>query len=333
MTMFFRAGRFLAAIAFAAQLGFGPPALLAQYGPGQGQPNQGERPAVPPQNLPPPPFQLSPQEQADLGRALAAWEQKSSQVKTFKCNFRHWVYDSTYMPARPGQQQNAWKTADGELKFAAPDKGSIRETAVWTWEIDPKTRQMKAVKLDHGEEWACDGKKIYSVNHDQKTVEETPIPRELQGQMITEGPLPFAFGTKADKLRERYYLRLITPKDRKDEVWLEILPKQQRDAANFSKVEVILRSPDMQPSAIRIEVKPNDPRTGQSDSEVYEFEEKSIIKKLFGELGNLFSPDTFVPAPAGYKHYQNIGQQGPPPGNATPPGTPQAQRQTPNYNR
>ena len=60
-----------------------------------------------------------------------------------------------------------------------PDKGRILESTVWTWKINPSTQKLERVKLANGEDWACDGQKIYNVNNDQKTVEETTLPPEL----------------------------------------------------------------------------------------------------------------------------------------------------------
>ena len=41
------------------------------------------------------------------------------------------------------------------------------------------------------------------------------MPPELQGKAIVDGPLPFLFGADAQKLKQRYYLRIITPRTRK----------------------------------------------------------------------------------------------------------------------
>ena len=76
---------------------------------------------------------------------------------------------------------------------------------------------------------------------------------EMQGKSITDGPLPFVFGAKADILRKRYYMRIITPPSMAGEqIWLEAFPRMQKDAANFAWVEIILTKNDKLPVAIQI---------------------------------------------------------------------------------
>ena len=73
----------------------------------------------------------------------------------------------------------------------------------------------------------------------------------MQGKAIVDGPLPFLFGAKADKIKARYWLRVITPSDAKGEYWLEAWPKSRYDSANFQRVEIILDEKDYLPKACR----------------------------------------------------------------------------------
>ena len=54
----------------------------------------------------------------------------------------------------------------------------------------------------------CDGKSVFEYRHQDKHLVERPIPKELQGQSIVDGPLPFLFGAEAAKLKARYWLRI-----------------------------------------------------------------------------------------------------------------------------
>jgi TIGR03009 family protein len=122
-----------------------------------------------------------------------------------------------------------------------------------TWEIaDPGTPGQKTVKHDYGEHWACDGKILSALDHEKKEDHRTELPKEMQGKFISEGPLPFAFGTKAAPLKARYFLRLVTPPGETKAIWLDIRPRFQKDLTNFKQVEVILRAKDMVPTAIQI---------------------------------------------------------------------------------
>ncbi len=337
------AGTFVCAVTLVA---LGREALLAQVPPVGGtqqlppvqqvgpQPNYGPQPATPMQpNIPPtapaPPFVLTLQQQAEVDRALANWESKGGGVKSFKCNFNHFKYDPTFAPpnADPNAPQAPLTTSKGELYYSAPDKGMFREWDVITWQPNQSTHRLEQVAVPNGEYWACDGKSVYEVDIGKKEVTETPLPKEMQGQSITEGPLPFAFGAQAAKLKARYYIRLITPPaNAQNEVWLEILPRLRQDAANFFKVEVILRASDMLPTAIRISTVQT--KTG-AYADVYLFEQKGFFESL-PSWNNIFAP-----SPLGYKHIlQPVpGANVPPPGGPIQPGgsnqpagTPQARR-------
>ncbi len=177
------------------------------------------------------PFLLTPQQRTYLDWVLQAWEQQSSRVKTFECRFVRWEYDPVFGDAdKP-------KTEDkGELKYAAPDRGSFE------------------IKGDRPERWVCNGKSIFEYNYAKKQLIEHKLPPELQGKTISNGPLPFLFGAKAAELKERYFMRVVTPADRRDkgEIWLEAYPRHQQDAANFRRAELILKTKDMEPYALQV---------------------------------------------------------------------------------
>jgi hypothetical protein len=100
------------------------------------------------------------------------------------------------------------------------------------------------------------------------------MPKELQGKGIGDGPLPFVFGIEAQKLKQRYFMRIITPRDVQNEVWLEAYPRFQQQAAEFSRVQVILQvtgsTKSLLPYAIQI-YSPNG-----KDRIVYQLREPSM---------------------------------------------------------
>jgi TIGR03009 family protein len=254
-------------------------------------------------------------QQDDLDKILDAWEKKNGQIKTFKCTFNRWQYDPVFFTTRPGEPEQAKQTSQGEIKYSAPDKGLLRETGGDTWSINPTSHKPEQKKLEALEHWACDGKQVYKVDYQQRTVEEIPIPPELQGQGITQGPLPFVFGAKAAELKARYYIRLTTPADAKGQAWLEIRPKNRRDAENFSKVNLILRTNDMFPQAIEIY------GTNGQDRDAFLLEPKGFDpREIFG--------GDFNPSPFGFKHVKHQPQAAP----APQPGG-QAQRMAPDSGR
>jgi TIGR03009 family protein len=253
-------------------------------------------PAAAPQ--PPPaaaqPPALSPQEQAALDRLLAAWEARSAAVKTWSCTFHKWEYNA-WSPADEKGGRLAFAESGGELKYAAPDKGlfRIKESKQW----NPQTRRYELRGGEQGEHWVCNGESIYEFRHADRQLHETKLPPEMRGKAISDGPLPFVFGAKAETLKKRYWMRIITPPQVTDQIWLEALPRFQADAANFSKVELILRSRDLMPFAIQI-YKP-----GGRDQDVYQFDPAGRADRSSGPA---------IPRPAAARAHESSAVRPPP---------------------
>ena len=170
---------------------------------------------VPPQVAGKPPLTLA--EAAALDRLLAAWEQRSSAVQTWSCRFYKWEYNA-WSPAGENGDRLAFSESSGELKYAAPDKGlyRVRESRQW----NPESRRYETIPGDSSEHWVCNGTSIYEFRHAERQLKETVLPPEMQGKAISDGPLPFVFGAKAETLKQRYAMRIITPQGVNDQVWL-----------------------------------------------------------------------------------------------------------------
>ena len=254
------------------------------------------------------PAPLSPEQQAALDQLLAAWETRNAAVRTWACTFRKWEYNA-WSPADANGERLAFAESTGELKYAAPDKGlfRVKETKQWS----PEARRYETRGGDTGEHWVCNGESIYEFRHSERQLRETKLPAEMRGKAISDGPLPFVFGAKADTLKKRYWMRIVTPPDVRDQIWLESLPKFQADAANFSKVELILQARDLMPFAIQI-YKP----AGQ-DRDVYQFDPRTnLIDRGLDMIRDFAKPMT----PFGYKYvFEDLQAQpaGPPPAAGT----------------
>jgi TIGR03009 family protein len=212
---------------------------------------QGQRQApagAAPQNLgPKAPFVLTEAEQKLLDQILIKWEQQSEKVRTFKCEFKRWEYDPTWGDPK---NNNLKSEGDGYIKFKTPDRGEYAVSKLNEYNFDKRVYQPKSDNLDR---WTCDGKSIFEFNAQKKQVIERKLPPEMQGKAISDGPLPFVFGAKAEQLKRRYWMRDITPKeDIGKTIWLEARPKYQQDAANFDKAVVMLNEADFMPAALRI---------------------------------------------------------------------------------
>jgi TIGR03009 family protein len=273
----------------------GPRAVAQpQPQPGQAQtgPVQPARVATVPATAAPPvqPPALSPQEQAALDQLLAAWEARNAAVRTWACNFHKWEYNA-WSPADAAGERLAFAESIGELKYAAPDKGlfRVKESKQWS----PEARRYEVRGGESGEHWVCNGESIYEFRHTDRQLRETKLPPEMRGKAISDGPLPFVFGAKAETLKKRYWMRLITPREVTDQIWLESLPRFQADAANFAKVELILQARDLMPFAIQIH------KPGGQDRDVYQFDPKTnLIDKGLDLIRDFARPVT----PFGYTY-------------------------------
>ncbi|MDA8043524.1 MAG: TIGR03009 domain-containing protein, partial [Pirellulales bacterium] len=211
---------------------------------------------------------LSPDQQAAPDRLLIGWESRNAKVTTWSCTFYKWEYNA-WSPADASGERLAFSESTGEIKYAAPDKGLFRVKSSKQWNAEK--RKYDARPSNSGEHWVCNGTSIYEFRHSERQLRETKLPPEMRGRAISEGPLPFVFGAKADTLKKRYSMRIITPPSVTDQIWLEALPKFQVDAANFSKVELILRAADLMPFAIQV-FKP-----GGQDRDVYQFDPRTSL--------------------------------------------------------
>jgi TIGR03009 family protein len=186
---------------------------------------------IPQPRKPVDPFALTPEQQAVVDLVLRKWEEKQKTIKTFSCDFTVLEYDGTYEKARE---------SSGRVYYAAPDKGKYE---VFDDEGAP------------GEHWVCDGKSIFEFNKDAKKLIERPLPEEMRGKAIVDSPLPFVFGSSADKMAQRYWMRVTSAAEdprtlKKGQFLLEAIPKFQQDAGNFQKVEIIFSERDMLPLAL-----------------------------------------------------------------------------------
>lgn len=193
------------------------------------------------------PFTLTAAQQKLLDEILLKWEKQSDKVKTFSCSFTRWEYDKAY-----GNPVDDFKKSQGEgiIRFKAPDTGLYQVESLQEFDFSKKVVKPRTDGLDH---WICDGKAIWEYNAEKKQLIERRLPPELQGKAISEGPLPFIFGAKADQLKKRYWLRDVTPTEEVGKtIRIEAVPKYQQDAANFSSATVILNDSDCIPQALRI---------------------------------------------------------------------------------
>lgn len=226
-------------------------------------------------------FQLDAIQQAFLDQVLSQWETQSGKIETFNCDFTQFVYDPVFGPGNDEVGQPIAKSEGyGAVSYQKPDKGSFHVKELLTWDAAQKKRVANSNLI--GEHWVCDGQKVYEYRSKDKQLVETPIPPEMQGQNIADGPLPFLFGAKADTLKQRYWLR-VDPRAPEGSIWLAAMPKRQQDAANYRLVELMLDSSKMLPSAMRVTA----PDSSQT-TYTFKLAEASINSRMAAMWGTLF---------------------------------------------
>ena len=223
-----------------------PAARPAAKQPAGARPSQGKAPVV--QNLAPAaPFTLTETQQRLLDQTLLRWEKQSEKVSTYLCDFHRWEIDPAWGPKPHGYTLTQ---AEGTIRYKAPDRGEYEVDKVTRWD---KTKATYVADDTAAERWMCDGQDIYEWNRKQRQLKVRPLPDELRGKAIADGPLPFVFGAKADQLKRRYWMRDVTPTEHAGkQIWLEARPKFQQDAANFQRATVVLDEKSFMPVALQL---------------------------------------------------------------------------------
>jgi TIGR03009 family protein len=184
---------------------------------------------------------LNAREQELLDKFLARWEEQNSKTKTFKCKFKRREFDTALSDEEA--KNHLRSSGAGEVKYKQPDHGMFRVLEETEFNGNTHKYEKLTAGLDH---WVCDGKAIFEFVPADKVLKVHPLPKEMQGEAIADGPIPFIFGAKVDKMKQRYWIRDITPKEEIGQrTWLEVFPKYQHDAVNFSSAKLVLNDPDL----------------------------------------------------------------------------------------
>ncbi|MBX3437317.1 MAG: hypothetical protein KF861_07505 [Planctomycetaceae bacterium] len=240
------------------------------------------------------PVVVNPQE---LERVLLDWEKKTAHITKLRGEHQQFEYDSVFLVE---------KRAIGSFWFQSPDKGRIDFNINQQPQlVDPPEKPRK--KSPSGEQyrveaaspkiWSCDGTMVLSVDVSDKTYDKLEIPPHQRGENIIDGPLPFLFGMKADKLKERYQMSLGSQhnpprtKDVRGTYHIVAMPLKIDDAREWSRAEVLLDATYCVPKAIRL----IDP--AQTRETVYTFDMSTM--KPNEKLP--WIPNPFSPPLLGYK--------------------------------
>lgn len=239
--------------------------------------------------------ELSAEDSAYLGQALDYWQTQSEGIKLYQCTFNRYVYDTALTNYRDPktQQLSADSVAVGEIRYGKPGKASYETTSLY--KFDGPGKEYKAISDNKlREKWVTDGDGVYEFDFAAKRLYETKLPPEMRGEgAIVNSPIPFMFGARKDQILQRYWVRVITPPNAKDEVWLEAWPKRAEDAQNYKKVEIILSMEPFLPKAIHMYLPQYNPQKNNYSSVYISFADQKVndtLAKLTNWFGNFVRP-------------------------------------------
>lgn len=239
-----------------------------------GPDNRGNQPAA--ARLMEPPFPaLTAAEQQYIDQVLLVWEKSTSQINTFECKFKRWVYNPNTHETHPES------ISEGEIRYKSPDKGSFKENSRVTFAgMKPEGSPDYKVnpRMPHGDWWVCDGEWVHQLDRNDKKAVRTQLPPDLRGNNIPLSPLPFLFGVKANEVKARYFIRAIAPPEGNNDVWVEAWPKRADDAGNYSRVQIVLDRSDNLPKGMFLFMPNWTPEA--KHRELYEFSGKQVNSVL-----------------------------------------------------
>ena len=203
--------------------------------------------------LPPPDdYQITQEEAALLDQFLQKWEEFGKNIKKVACS----VETQEKGGGLYGEDKDAPPLSHnfGEFKFIAPNKLLYHVLGEYVYEKEVDGKKKPEYKEGLGEKKiVLDGKSFTEYDFKKRVALVTPIPEEQQNKDLTmDGPIPIFFIAKAENLKRRFYMKLITkPEKQASEVWIEAWPRQAADGQSFQRIIILLRLSDLQPYYMR----------------------------------------------------------------------------------
>ncbi|MBN2581062.1 MAG: hypothetical protein JXB10_18915 [Pirellulales bacterium] len=198
------------------------------------------------------PFQLEPKEEGRLNRVLKDWEKACRKITSFECKFKRWEYLPTLASLKEGKNQPV-HVDYGILKNAVPNQWKY-QTLYTDQPGDNGDSKVVPIEKIRAERILCDGKRVYFFDATNQCLHEYPFLSESQGTSLMRCFFPqcYLLTIEAETLQRNYYLRLVTPGDRRDQIWIEMYPRLRKFASFFGKMVLILEESTMTPQALRI---------------------------------------------------------------------------------
>lgn len=189
---------------------------------------------------------LLPAEQAELDKVLLDWQAQSQGTKTLVCKFERWHFDLLAAPAGIHARK-----AEGEIKYAAPDKGLIRVDSLMFFKgMKGGKPQYGPIAKRFGEYWVCNGRELIEYDREAEKCNIQKLPANMQGTQIFNSPLPFVFNLDAKRIKQRYWVKL-DESPAPNVIMIAAWPKRQEDRAQYKVVQIALNS-NFEPIMLRM---------------------------------------------------------------------------------
>jgi TIGR03009 family protein len=185
------------------------------------------------------PFVLSPAEQQELDTFLIRWERYSTGIKRYDVDFNLFIYNAAIPGADPNKPH---KVGFGYFKYIANPRRFV-------YVVEGEWQGGKPVKRDgdknpqiFAEKVIIDEKSVSKYDYNSKTVHQINVPPELIGKGIADSPLPLIFGAKADELKRRFSMLVVSQGER---IHLYARPLLIEDQQEFKELEILLHTQNL----------------------------------------------------------------------------------------
>lgn len=197
------------------------------------------------------PFFLTPQEQQELDEFLMRWEKYSLGIKRYDVDFNMILFDETIPGSVPGKP---YKTAFGYFKYISkPLRFVYHVEGEWVGGKKVERDEKKNSNI-YAEKIIIDEKAVFKYEFDARKVWQVNVPPELVGKGIADSPLPLIFGAKANEMKKRFSMKIVTSEQYKSsQIWLQAKPFLSEDQQEFSQIEIRLDRETLRAIALKKE--------------------------------------------------------------------------------
>jgi TIGR03009 family protein len=174
-------------------------------------------------------------DQQRLDMYLVMWEKKMAEVKSLSTVLNRSDTDTV---AKVATQYEGW---------AAYMKSGTGDTVLNKAILELKVKGSKEI----AEKIVCTGSFVYNYMPTRKIIEQHELPKSKLGELADNASLGLMFGMKAEVAKMRFHLFL--HKEDKDYIYIDVLPKEPADKAEFVRARLVLTTKTMLPRQVWLE--------------------------------------------------------------------------------